>query len=119
MRQGRAATWVALAMVSLSLRVQAAELSSTWGGGNGNWTDAGSWSNGVPQNDATNTYTALVDGGNPAASQVTIDSSVTIAALQTDVGDQVIVAPTGALTVTGPTISNAGQITLQGSSSSL
>ncbi|MGA2439909.1 MAG: hypothetical protein ABSH08_03045, partial [Tepidisphaeraceae bacterium] len=57
--------------------IVSANTVATWNGpaglgGTGNWTDAGSWSTGVvPENGATK-YDVAIDGGNPAASTVSI-----------------------------------------------
>lgn len=103
-------------VVGIAERANAASLTTTWLGGSGNWTDAGGWSNGVPNN-GTDSYTAAIDGGNPTASQVTLGSSATVDGLLVDAGDQLTVTGAGQLTVVGSTISNAGQIALQGTGS--
>src|SRR5215831_2464102 len=110
MTQSVARRLTLLAFAAVSLDASAATITSTWTGGTGNWTDAGSWSNGVPQNDATNTYTALVDGGNPVKSAVTVGNAVAIDALSVDAGDQVTVTTTGSLAVGAGMVPNAGTI---------
>ena len=100
-----------------ALHAQAASLTSTWLGGTGAWTDAAQWSAGVPQNTATNSYVAAIDGGNPTASSVTLDTAATIDSLQVDADDALTISSTGALTIDGASVANAGRITLQAGSS--
>src|SRR4051812_6779638 len=59
--------------------LDAAPVTATWRGsagtgGNGNYGDAANWSGGVvPINNASTTYTAVIDGAKPAPSRVTVN----------------------------------------------
>jgi hypothetical protein len=50
------------------------QTTSTWNGTTGNWTNAGIWSAGVPNNGGGNTFNAEVNG----AGTITLDSPITI-----------------------------------------
>ena len=93
-------------------------MTSTWLGGTGNWTDPAHWSgSAVPQNTSTDSFDVVIDAGNPAASEVTLDAQDTIGSLQIDAGDALVVTPTGTLTLDGGQILNAGEIDLHGTGS--
>jgi hypothetical protein len=89
-----------------ALNAGAATITSTWLGGSGAWEDPTQWSAGVPQNNASDTYTAAIDGSNPAASQVTLSSAVTVDSLRVGAGDQLQIS--NALTISGSSIRNDG-----------
>lgn len=72
--------WVctlAVAATCSALNATAATITSTWLGGAGAWEDPTQWSAGVPQNTASDSYTAAIDGQNPVASQVTLSTTAT------------------------------------------
>jgi hypothetical protein len=77
----------------------AAEITSTWNGSFGNWSDATRWSpsSAFPNNGGGNTYNAIVN-----AATVALDQAITIQNL----------------TLGGGTIYGANQLTLQGAASS-
>ncbi len=102
-------------LLFVALPARAASVTSTWLGGTGDWTDPAHWNGAVvPQNTGTDSYDAAIDGGNPGASEVTLDSQDTIGSLQVDAGDALVVTPTGQLTLDGDRIENAGEVTLHG-----
>jgi hypothetical protein len=103
-------------LLCAALPASAASVKSTWLGGIGTWTDA-HWSIGVPQNTSTDSFDAVIDGGNPVSSQVTLDSAATVGSLQVDAGDALVLTPIGGLNLEGSQIANAGEITLQGPAS--
>jgi len=86
------------------------QTSTTWTGGNGNWSNAADWTNGVPNGN----FNVFIDGGNPLASGVTLDISAGINNLTIDSDDSLSFNPNTALTVSGGTISNAGKIVING-----
>jgi hypothetical protein len=104
---------LAVAATCSALNATAATITSTWLGGAGAWEDPTQWSAGVPQNTASDSFTAAIDGQNPVASQVTLSTAVTIDSLQVDANDQLQISPTGALYTTGTSIQNNGLITVQ------
>jgi hypothetical protein len=110
------ARWIARLLLALwacgALPASSATMTSTWLGGPGSWEDATRWSAGVPDNTATDSFGALIDGDNPVASQVTLDSAATVDSLRVDPGDSLVVTPSGALAVVDQ-IENAGTIVLQ------
>jgi hypothetical protein len=106
----------AVAAICSALQARAATITSTWLGGAGAWEDPTQWSAGVPQNTASDSYTAAIDGQNPLASQVALSTAAAIDSLQVDADDQLQISPTGALTV-GTSVQNAGVISLQAGSS--
>jgi hypothetical protein len=105
----------ALLLLVAALPARAASVTATWQGGAGSWTEPANWSGTVvPRNTITDSYDAVIDGANPVSSQVTLDAEATIGSLHIDAGDSLILTPTGALTLDGDRIENAGQIVLQG-----
>jgi hypothetical protein len=105
---------VAALLFCAALPASAASVTSTWIGGTGSWTDPIGWSAGVPQNTTADSFDAVIDGGNPVASNVTLDSAATIGSLHVDAGDALVLTPTGQLTLDGNQIENAGEIALHG-----
>lgn len=99
----------------IQVPARAASVTSTWLGGTGAWTDA-NWSNGVPQNDATHSFAARVDGGNASDSVVTLDAPTEIDSLEIGAGDSLVVTASGQLTVVGNSVEDAGEILIQGPS---
>ncbi len=85
-----------------------AQTVSTWKGGDGNWSDGTKWTGGIPNSPSTE---ARVDGGNAAASTVTLDGSFTVGALT--LSDHFIVADGSTLTIDS-TAGFAGAGTLGG-----
>ena len=98
--------------------LHAASLSSTWLGGSGSWSDPARWSDGVPQNTASDSFQAAVDGGNPLASAVGIDGGVVVDSLTIDPGDRVTIAASGSLSAQlvegGGEIDNLGMLGASG-----
>src|SRR5215469_15284662 len=74
----------------------------------GNWSVAGNWSNGVP----TSSLNVFIDNGNPQASAVTLDVAGAAANLTIDNDDSLSFNNNISLTISGSTISNAGNIKL-------
>lgn len=83
----------------------------TWKGGVGNWTTSSSWSVSGPSNAAENVY--KVDGGNAAASVVTVNTSPTASRLEVSAGDQAVV-PLGQTLFLKSGLNVDGKITLRG-----
>jgi hypothetical protein len=105
----------------------AAAITSTWTDGDGSWSNPANWDNGVPNNDAVNTFTAVIDNGatvtlditagmtslfnaEPTASTLVLGSGNTLVVSDTVVNDSVIAVngPGGAgLQVSGTFINEA------------
>ena len=67
--------WVCACVLLLSgVPVFGGAITSTWTDANGNWSLAGNWDNGVPNNGGGNTYSAVINNG----SSVHLDISATI-----------------------------------------
>jgi hypothetical protein len=80
-----------------------------WLSGVGNWSTASSWSNGVP----TSTSNVLIDNGNSAHSSVTTNyNGAQCRNLTIDSDDNVNMVDSTIFTLSGPSISNSGSITL-------
>jgi hypothetical protein len=109
----------AFLLLCIALPAAAASTTSTWLGGDGIWTDPAGWSAGVPQNTSTDSFDAVIDGGNPTSSTVTLDSHIDIGTLHIDAGDSLVVTPSGQLMLEGGQIENSGEILASGSSVSL
>ena len=78
-----------LFVTSFSETAAAANLNATWNGGLGSWSTAAEWSGGVvPNNSGGNDFNVSIDGGNPIASTVTLDSNATVSKLAIDSGDE-------------------------------
>src|SRR5688500_12608134 len=69
--------------------------AATWNGGNGTWNTPANWTGGVPD---TAGETAVIDGGKPGASAVTLDISVNIASFNIDAGDALTIGGNFTLT---------------------
>jgi hypothetical protein len=96
-----------------ALPASAASVTTTWLGGTGTWTDPAGWSAGVPQNTPADSFDAVIDGGNPEQSVVTLSSQATIDTLVIDSGDRLVVTPDGGLSLQGSVLVNSGEIVLQ------
>ena len=83
--------------------------NDTWLGGSGNWSNASLWSLGVVPN---GNYNALIDSG--VVSPVALDVSAGIENLTIDSNDSLSFNPGTQLTINGGTISNAGEIIING-----
>lgn len=86
----------------------AAAINTVWTGGIGNWSNPAQWTNGVPNGN----FNAFIDGGNAAASPVTLDIGASINNLVVNSNDSLGISNNLALTVNGTTLSNAGQLTI-------
>lgn len=94
---------------------RAASFSSTWLGGTGNWSEAPRWSGAIaPHNAGGDSFDVQIDGGNAAASRVTLDSVESIGALAVDAGDALELTTTGRLTLEGMQLANSGELLLHG-----
>ena len=87
--------------------------TDTWKGGAGNWNDSTKWSAGIP----TSASNVFIDNGNPLASAVTVSDGEQCADLTIDSDDSVTLVSNGILNVFGPTISNAGTLSIAATSS--
>ncbi|MCX5653835.1 MAG: hypothetical protein NTY65_04195, partial [Planctomycetota bacterium] len=91
----------------------AEQIISIWNGGAGNWNTAAGWTPVVvPNNGGGNTYDVRIDGGNAAASNVTLNISPTIDLLTVDALDSLTIPNAYNLTVAGGGIANAGTVAL-------
>ena len=85
-----------------------------WLGGAGNWSVSTNWSAGVP----TPTSDVFIDHGHAGASVVTEDISLGVGGavchnLTIDSDDSLVMPEGSEVTVNGPTVSNAGSISLE------
>src|ERR1700730_13645004 len=109
----RPGTYQRLSAFSLSTTfIPALNPATTWNGGSGNWNDNTKWSGGVP-NSTTN---AFIDGGKTLiASPVTLNiGGAQVGNLTIDANDSLSFNNGTSLAVNGGTISNAGQIVING-----
>ena len=116
MRAFRLLPVLSFILVIFSGPAPAGVVNDTWKGGTGNWSAAGSWSGGVPNNGAPSgtTYNVFIDGGNAALSAVTLDISAGINSLTVDADDSLTLDNNTSLTVSGPTITDNGAIHMNG-----
>src|SRR5262249_5894684 len=84
-----------------------------WKGGAGNWSNSTKWTAGVP----TSTSNAYIYHSNSSASSVTNDTNAQCANLTIDSDDSLSLPTNSILTVFGPTISNAGTLLMNATSS--
>ena len=99
---------------SLGLLPAYGQTTSTWNGGNGNWSTAADWTPNVAPNGNVN---VLIDGGNAAASTVTLDINSSVNNLTINSDDGLSLNNGTALTVNGSAINNAGGLSLNSSGS--
>jgi hypothetical protein len=112
----------AILFIGIPAVAAAAQLSDTWLGGAGSWTNM-NWSvtsgSGYPKNGSPSgtTYNALIDGGNAAVSDVSLSNSVAVDNLSVSSGDTLEILSSGVLTVqtyaSAGMLSNAGTIKLR------
>src|SRR5215469_15934542 len=99
-------TFSLIVSVAVGLSVTASS-QDFWKGGAGNWNDPTKWSAGVP----TSSTNVAIDNGNPAASAVTVSDGEQSANLTIESDDSLSIV-SGVFNVFGPTISNAGTISI-------
>jgi hypothetical protein len=89
-------------------------ISDNWLGGTGNWSVAGNWSGGVPNNGVpvNTTYDVFIDKGNAKASAVTLDINAGINNLAIDSDDSLSIRNGSVLRINGSSINNAGKLSL-------
>jgi hypothetical protein len=86
-----------------------ATIDATWKGGAGNWSSASQWSTGVvPNNGGGDVFNISIDGGNPIASTVSLDTNVSISNLSIDSADRLDQKDFQALTIAGGAVLNNG-----------
>ncbi|MGI9516225.1 MAG: beta strand repeat-containing protein [Pirellulaceae bacterium] len=91
-----------------------AQITVTWSGGTGDWSNSLKWSpNGVPNN-AGSTYDVEIDGGLAGASTVTLDQNATIDTLDVSTGDELMIDNGNTLNIAQGTVINDGTITIGG-----
>jgi hypothetical protein len=103
---------VAVLLAACLSPILALAQTDAWKGGTGNWNDSTKWSAGVP----TSTSNVFIDNGNPSASAVTVSDVEQSGNLTIDSDDSVSVLSNALLTVSGPTISNAGTLAIAATS---
>ncbi len=104
---------VLILCIGVPPRAMAAQVADTWLGGTGSWgnhnwsiaTGSGFPSNGSPSG---TTYSAFIDNGNVAVSDVSLSGSVTVDDVSLSGGDTLEILSSGALTI--PTYAGAGTI---------
>ena len=98
----------------LSLTAADPLIADNWLGGTGNWSAAGNWSGGVPNNGTpvNTTYNVFIDNGNAKASAVTLNLNAGINNLTIDSDDSLSISNGSALTINGSSIKNAGKLSL-------
>src|SRR5262245_15155273 len=83
-RQHRLLPALAFLILTVPARSEA-QLTATWNGGVGSWSDPGAWSVGaVPNNAGSLTFDVLIDGQQSVESDVTLDLDATIDGLDID-----------------------------------
>lgn len=105
--------FLALGVNFFSCGVWAAQQTTNWVGGSGNWNVPGNWSGGAVPDNGTSTWSVNVDNGQTASSSATLNISVTIDKLTVSPGDLLHIGNQRYLTVVAGT--NAGTITNRGS----
>jgi len=104
---------VAVLLAACLTPILAFAQTDIWSGGAGNWSTAGMWSTGIP----TATSNVFIDHGNAKVSPVTVGDGEQCADLTIDSDDSVTLVSNGILNVFGPTISNAGTLSIAATSS--
>jgi MYXO-CTERM domain-containing protein len=100
----------AILLMSIS-PTHAAVQTATWAGGAGDWSDASKWSTGsAPNNTATDDFDVAIDAANLQASDVTLNSTVTVKSLTVDAGDRLSLPTSSSRLNT----SASGDVTLNG-----
>jgi uncharacterized protein with beta-barrel porin domain len=109
-RLGRSALEAVIATIVLTFTVPCARAQTeTWNGGTGDWNVSTNWSPIRVPNGST--FDVVINGTISTPSAVTLDNlSPTIQNLSLDSNSSLSISNGQSLYVTGPTISNAGQI---------
>src|SRR6266478_5974518 len=113
----RGKTLVQVAVLTACLSpILAVAQNDNWLGGTGFWSDASKWSAGVP----TSSNSVFIDNAKAGASLVTINySGARCANLTVDSDDSLTIVDPTIFTVFGPTIANAGALSMNATSGAI
>jgi hypothetical protein len=100
---------IILALQGTSMAVQ---VTATWNGGAGNWSNIANWDAGVVPSNGINTYDVRIDNGNVTNSSVTLDMTATIDKLTVDAPDSLNFNNGQGLTIAGGSVTNNGVISM-------
>lgn len=91
-----------------------AQITKTWVGGTGFWSDAVNWTpNGVPNNNGS-TYDVEIDGAVAGNSVVTLNQDATIDTIDVSTGDELIIGNGNTLNIAQGAVVNDEAITIGG-----
>src|SRR5712692_3046302 len=114
-RSGETVVRVAVLLAACLSPILAFAQNDIWLGGTGFWSDKTKWSVGVP----TSSNSVFIDNGKTGASPVTINyNGAQCGSLTIDSDDSLTLVDGTIFTVFGPTISNAGTLSISASSGS-